>query len=60
MIKLNIYHYSILVQTGEFLIELVFLIMLKNNASDVYSHNYTTIKINSEDDLLLEKNIKYV
>ena len=60
MIKLNIYYYSILVQTGEFLIELVFLIMLKNNASDVYSHNYTRIKINSEDDLLLEKNIKYV
>ena len=29
--------------------------MLKINISDLYSHKYTEIKINSGDDLLLEK-----
>ena len=31
-----------------------YLIMLKSNISDVYSHIYTKIKINSDDDLPLE------
>ena len=30
------------------------LIILKRNISDVYSHNYTKIKINSDDDFSLE------
>ena len=29
--------------------------MLKRNISDVYSHKYTKIKMNSDDDLPLEK-----
>ena len=32
-----------------------YLIMLKINISDLYSYKYTEIKINSGDDLLLEK-----
>ena len=32
-----------------------YLIMLKRNISDVYSHKYTKIKMNSDDDLPLEK-----
>ena len=31
--------------------------MLKNNISDVYSHKYTKTKVNSDDDLPLEKPI---
>ena len=31
--------------------------MLKANISDVYSHEYTKIKINSDNDLPLEKTI---
>ena len=34
-----------------------YLIMLKSNISDVVSHKYTEIKINSIDDLSLEKAI---
>ena len=30
-------------------------ITLKSNISDIYSHKYTKIKINSDDDLFLEK-----
>ena len=35
----------------------MYLIMLKSNISDVYSHKYTKIKINSDNDLPLEKTI---
>ena len=31
--------------------------MLKSNMSDVYSHKYMEIKINSDDDLPLEKSL---
>ena len=33
------------------------LVILKSNISDVYSYKYKKIKINSNDDLLLEKAI---
>ena len=38
---------------AEFTIQLD--ITLKSNISDIYSHRYTKIKINSDDDLFLEK-----
>ena len=31
--------------------------MLKSNSSEVYSHEYTKIKINSDDDLHLQKHL---
>ena len=31
--------------------------MLKSNISDVYSHKYTKIKLNSDDDLPFEKGL---
>ena len=31
--------------------------MLKSNMSDIYSHKYMKIKINSDDDLPLEKSL---
>ena len=34
-----------------------YIIMLKGNISDVCSHKYTKIKINSDDDLLLEETL---
>ena len=36
-----------------------YLIMLKTNISDVYSHKNAKISIHSDDDLPLERNIKY-
>ena len=39
---------------------ITFLIGLKTNISYVVSHNYANIKIDSDDDLHLEKNIHYV
>ena len=36
-----------------------YLIMLKGNISDLYSHRHTKIIINSGDDLLLEKTYAY-
>ena len=33
--------------------------ILKSNISDTYSHKYTNIKINSDDDLPFRKNIKH-
>ena len=33
--------------------------MLKSNISDVYSHKYMKIEINSDDDLRLEKTSKH-
>ena len=32
-----------------------YLIILKSNISDVHSHKYTKIKLNSDDDLPLQK-----
>ena len=32
-----------------------YLIMLKSNVSDIYSYKYTEVKVNSDDDLRLEK-----
>ena len=34
-----------------------YLILLKSNTSDISSHKYTKIKINLDDDLLLEKTL---
>ena len=31
--------------------------MLKSNISDIYSHKYTKIKLNSDDDLPFEKGL---
>ena len=37
-----------------------YLITLKSNISDVYSHKYTKVTVNLDDDLPLEKNIHNV
>ena len=58
MMKLNIYHYSILVKNmKEFLRELD-LIMWKSIIPDVCSHKYIKIKINADNYLSLEKTMK--
>ena len=56
MIAVNIYHYFILIKKYKKIYDRIrYLIMLKSNISSVYSNKYAKIKINSDDDLSLEK-----
>ena len=47
----------VLVQNERMFDRLRYLIMLKSNISYVYSNNYMKIKINSDEDLPLEKSL---
>ena len=52
--QLSIYHNFVLIRI--FFDRTKYLIMLKSNVSGSYTHNYTKITINSDQDLPLGKN----
>ena len=52
MIALAVFHSN---EKYETIFDRIRYLMLKSNISNVYSHNYTKIKINSDNDLPFEK-----
>ena len=59
MMEFYIYDYSIPMKKNQRITDRIrYLVMLKSNVSDVYSHKHMKMKINSDNNLTLEGTLK--